>query len=171
MMEFQSIITNRYSVRNYRDDPVEDEKLHLILEAARLAPTASNRQPFQLVVVHTAGREDELSQIYRQPWFVQAPVIICVCGIPALSPIRSENKRNYLDVNVGIIMDHMILAAASLGLGTCMVGAFYADKASQILGLPDDVDPILFTTVGYADNGIRPKERKPLSDLVRYEHW
>ena len=68
-------------------------------------------------------------------------------------------------------MYYMILAAASQGLGTCMVGAFYADKTRQILGLPDDVDPILFTTVGYADKGIRPKERKPLSELVRYEHW
>ncbi len=170
-MEFQEFIANRYSVRAYKSDPVEDEKLQTILEAARLAPTGSNLQPFGLVVIHTTGRERELSEMFIQPWIVQAPVIICICGIPALMRRKAENPHDYMDVNVGIVATHMILAASSLGLGTCMIGWFVPSIARRVLGLPDDVDPILFTTVGYADNGTRPKARKDLSEIVRYEHW
>ena len=76
-MEYSELITKRYSVRAYKPDPVEEGKLGKVLEAARLAPTAANRQPFQLIVIHTAEREAELRRIYRREWFVQAPLIIC----------------------------------------------------------------------------------------------
>ena len=84
-MEYSELIAARYSVRAYRPDPVEDEKLQTVLEAARLAPTAANRQPFQLVVMRTAGREEEIGMIYRRPWFVQAPLVIGVCAISSLA--------------------------------------------------------------------------------------
>jgi nitroreductase len=74
-MEYSELIAKRYSVRAYRPDPVEDGKLQAVLEAARLAPTAANRQPIQLVVMNTAGREEEIRKIYRRPWFVQAPLV------------------------------------------------------------------------------------------------
>ncbi len=170
-MEFQKLMVDRCSVRAYKPEPVEDEKLQAVLEAARMAPTARNLQPFQLVVAHTAGREAELAQIYFQPWFVQAPVIIGLCGLPDLSPEKPANFRNYLEINAGIIMDHIILAAADLGLGTCVIGSFDVPSAHKVLGIPDEVQPILFTTLGYADNGTRPKARKGLSELVRYENW
>ena len=72
-MEYSELIAARYSVRAYRPNPVEDEKLQTILEAARLAPTAANRQPIQLVVMHTAGREEEIGKIYRRQWLVKEP--------------------------------------------------------------------------------------------------
>ena len=81
-MDFQDLIRKRFSVRAYSSDPVEDEKLTRVLEVARLAPTASNRQPFRLIVVHTEGREDELRRIYNKDWFVQAPLVFCACGVP-----------------------------------------------------------------------------------------
>ena len=73
--------------------------------------------------------------------------------------------------NVAIVMDHLILAATDLGLGTCWVGAFNPDAAREILGLPEDVKPIVFATVGYSDSKAGPKVRKSINELVRYEHW
>ena len=169
-MEFSELIEKRYSVRAYKSDPVEDEKLERVLQAARLAPTAANRQPFQLIVIRTAGREAELKRIYGKEWFVQAPLVVCACGIPARGWVRRDGK-NYTDVDVAIVMDHLILAAADVGLGTCWVGAFDPDAARQVLGLPEDVEPIAFTPLGYAADRAGAKKRKALSDLVRYERW
>jgi hypothetical protein len=100
-MNFFECIQQRYSVRAYDSQPVEDEKLAQILEAGRLAPTAANRQPVNIIVIHTAGREAELNQIYGESWFVQAPLILAVCGLPeqAWQRRRSDGK-SYLDVDV-----------------------------------------------------------------------
>ena len=169
-MEFSELIETRYSVRAYKADPVEDEVLHQVLEAARLAPTASNRQPFQLIVVTTAGREAELRRVYDSDWFAQAPLVICACGIPAQGWTRSDGK-NFTHVDVAIVMDHLILAAANLGLGTCWIGAFDPTATREVLGLPDGVEPIAFTPLGYPADQPKPKQRKALSELVRYERW
>jgi len=169
-MEYFELIRNRYSVRAYKPDPVEEGKLQQILEAARLAPTAANRQPFSIIVVHTAGREAELNKIYQREWFVQAPLLICAVGVPRNAWVRGDNRR-YLDVDVAIVMDHLILAAANQGLGTCWVAAFDAKAARQILQLPDEVEPLIFTPLGYPADQPEEKERKPINELVRYEHW
>jgi len=169
-MDFFELISKRYSVRAYQNVPIEQEKLDQVLEAARLAPTADNRQPFQLIVIHTAGRESELRQIYNRDWFVQAPLIICACGIPKFSWVRRDHRR-YLDVDVAIIMDHLILAATSLGLGTCWIAAFNAAKAMEILGLPDGIEPLIFTPLGYPADRLEKKVRKSITELVRYESW
>ena len=169
-MEFSELVAKRYSVRAYKPDPVEDDKLSHVLEAARLAPTAANHQPFQIIVIHTAGREAELRRIYGKSWFVQAPLLVAICAIPAQSWIRRDGK-NYADVDVTIAMDHLILAATNLGLGTCWVAAFDPAAAREVLRLPAGVEPIAFTPLGYPADQPGPKERKPLSELVRYEHW
>ena len=171
-MEFLELARQRYSVRAYKSSPVEEEKLEKVLEAARLAPTACNLQPFQLIVIHTKGREAELRRIYKSSWFVQAPIIICACAIPSQSWARQDGK-SYCHVDVTIAMDHLILAAADLGLGTCWIGAFNPEEARLILGLPEDVEPVAFTPLGYPNDqpGHRHKSRKSLNDLVRYEHW
>jgi nitroreductase len=169
-MGFSKLIQKRYSVRGYKPDPVEDDKLQQVLEAARLAPTAGNRQRFQMIVIHTAGREEELGQIYGRDWFVQPPLVICVCRYP-MDPARQ--RKDYTDVDVGIVVDHLTLAAAELGLGTCWIGAFDPAAARQVLGIPDEVEPVIFTPLGYPDAapGANHQKRKPLSDLVRYERW
>jgi nitroreductase len=79
-MDFLELTKQRYSVRAYKSTPVEDEKLNYILEAARIAPTGANQQAFQLIVIHTKGREGELRPIYNRDWFVQAPILICACA-------------------------------------------------------------------------------------------
>ena len=170
-MDYSELIAARYSVRAYRPDLVEDEKLEAVLEAARLAPTAANRQPFQLVVMHTAGREKEIGKIYRRPWFVQAPLVIGVCAISSLAWVRESDRFNARLIDAAIVADHLILAAADLGLGTCWVAAFNVDAARSVMGLPDEAEPVIFTPLGYPADRPDPKTRKPLSELVRYEHW
>ena len=169
-MGFSELINRRYSVRAYRPDSVEEEHLQQVLEAARLAPTAANRQPFQLIVIHAADREEELRRIYDRDWFVNAPVVICAVGVPAEAWVRRDGK-NYCDVDVAIVMDHLILAAADLGLGTCWIGAFDPVAAREVLGLPEDVEPIAFTPLGYPEDEPKVKKRKAMPELVRYQRW
>ena len=169
-MKFLELAGKRYSVRNYKPDEIEDEKLEKVLEAARLAPTAANRQPFQLVVVSTKGKEADLGRIYSRPWFIEAPIVICACAVLEQGWVRRDNK-NYCDVDVAIVMDHLTLAAADLGLGTCWIGAFDPLAAREVLGLPAEVEPIAFTPLGYPNDQRREKTRKTIAELVRYEHW
>ena len=169
-MEFRELIRQRYSVRAYKADPVEPAKLERVLEAAILAPTAANRQPFRLVVIQTAGRQEELARIYGREWFVQAPLVICACGVHSESWVRGDGK-DFVDVDVAIVMDHLILAAANEGLGTCWIGAFDPEAARQALGLPEGVEPIAFTPLGYAADGPRAKKRKAAQELIKYERW
>jgi nitroreductase len=170
-MEYSELIAARYSARAYRSDPVEDEKLGAVLEAARLAPTAANRQPIQVIVMHTAGREDEIGKIYRRPWFVQAPLVIAVCAISSLAWVRESDRFNARLIDAAIVADHLILAAANLGLGTCWVAAFNVEAARSVLGLPDEAEPVIFTPLGYPADQPGPKIRKPLGELVRFERW
>ena len=170
-MEYTDLIARRYSVRAYRPDPVEDEKLQAVLDAARLAPTAANRQPFQLIVMHTAGRKEEIGKIYRRAWFVQAPLVIGVCAISSLAWVRESDRFNARLIDAAIVADHLILAATNLGLGTCWIAAFNVEAARAVLQLPDEAEPVIFTPLGYPADQPGPKIRKPLNELVRYEHW
>ncbi len=169
-MEFSEVIAKRYSVRGFKPDPVEEDKLGRVLEAARLAPTACNRQPFRFIVFHTTGGESEIRRIYDRAWFVQAPIIICACAIPSKAWVRRDG-RNYADIDTAIAMDHLILAATDLGLGTCWVAAFDIAALREILHLPRDVEPIAITPLGYPAVAPGPKDRQELSALVRYERW
>ena len=169
-MEYQQLVSERCSIRGYKSDPIEPEKLQAVLEAARLAPTAANRQPFRLIVIRTDGREAELRKIYNREWFTQAPLVICAVGVPDEGWVRFDGA-NYTEVDVAIVMDHLILAAADQGLGSCWVGAFDPQAAREVLGLPETVVPVAFTPLGYPAAPPRAKERKPLETLVKYETW
>jgi nitroreductase len=163
-------IAQRYSARGYSAAPVGDETLGKVLEAARLAPTAANRQPFRVLVIHVAGREEELARVYGRPWFLEAPLVLAVVAVPGEAWRRMDDKP-YDEVDATIAMDHLILAAASLGLGTCWVAAFDPAAAREVLGLPDDVEPVAFTPLGYPTTSPREKKRRPLEELVKYERW
>jgi len=172
-MDVLETIAARYSARSYKTDPVEDDKLALILEAARLAPTAANRQPFRLIVARTAGREEEMARIYsdgRPLWFTVAPLVLAIVAVPAEAWRRVDGK-SYHEVDASIVMDHVVLAATALGLGTCWIAAFDPAATRDVLGLPDDVEPIAFTPLGYAVDAPRQKKRRPLDELVKYDHW
>jgi nitroreductase len=170
-MEFLKLVQQRYSVRAYKPNPVEDAKLAQVLEAARLAPTAANHQPFRLIVAKVKGREADLQRIYARKWFIQAPLVICACSVHDQGWEREDDGANYSTVDAAIAMDHLILAATSLGLGTCWVAAFDPIAARQVFGLPENVELVAITPLGYPADKPLPKARKPLADLVHYEKW
>jgi nitroreductase len=170
-MECLDIIKNRRTVRSYLPDPVEDEKLQAVLEAARLAPTAANRQPFRLIVLHTAGKEAEIMKVYAAEWLAKAPLIICACSIPAQGWTHFATGKNYCDVDAAIAMDHLILTASGLGLGTCWIAAFNHEPLRHLLRLPATMEPVVLTPLGYPEGTPGPRIRRPMDDLVRYERW
>lgn len=169
-MEFTDLIRARYSVRAYKADAIAKDVLARVLEAAILAPTAANRQPFRLIVAHTADRHSELRKVYKQPWFTAAPLVICICAVPDEAWMRRD-QVSYATVDATIAMDHLILAAANEGLGTCWIGAFDPVAAREVFDLPQDVEPVALTPLGWPDDAPGPKRRRPLEELVKYERW
>ena len=171
-MDFDQLVNLRYSCRHYSPDPVEEKLLEKVLNAARLAPTASNKQPFQIIIINTKNKQEELLKIYNRKWFVQAPLILCICSIPEEGWVRhSSDKKNYSSVDAAIVVDHLTLQAADLGLGTCWIAAFNPSEARDYLNIPKGVEPIAFTPLGYPLDEPKEKTRKPLSDLIRYDTW
>ena len=170
-MNFQDLIKARYSVRAYKPDPVADDKLARVLEAARIAPTAANRQAFRIIVIPTKGREAELRRIYVREWFVQAPLLLCVCAVPSEGWVRKADGWNAAEVDATIVMTHIVLAAAEEGLATCWIAAFDPAAAREVLGLPPEIIPSAFTPLGYAADTAAPKKRRLLADLVRRDRW
>jgi nitroreductase len=170
-MDFSELIRARYAVRAYQNRPIDEETLQRVLEAFVLAPTAANRQPLGLVVVNTKGREQELTRVYRPDWFTtQPPVVVCACLLPSRAWVRGDGK-NYGDVDAAIAMDHLILAATEEGLGTCWIGAFDPVAAKEVFGLPEGVEPIACTPLGYPADPPRPKLRKKIEQLIHWEKW
>jgi nitroreductase len=170
VVEFADLVQNRYSVRAYKPDAVPEALLRRVLTAAQMAPTAANKQPFQIVVVRTPGRQEELKRIYGREWFVQAPLVLCVCAQPGQAWVRRDGK-NYGDVDATIAFDHLILAATEAGLGTCWIAAFDPAAAREVLQLPEGVEPLAFTPLGFPADAPRGKTRKPLAELVHDERW
>lgn len=171
-MKFIELAEKRCSIRGYKDDPVQEELLNEVLQAGNLAPTAKNLQPFHFIVVRDDARLDELAKSYPAPFFREAPVVIVICVEPAKGWIRERtDHKNYSEVDAAIAIDHMTLAATDLGLGTCWIGAFDPSVVRDVMGLPDDVEPIAMLPLGYPNMEGRPKARKPLEELVRYDSW
>lgn len=166
-MDFRALAAARYSVRAYRPDPVPETLLAELLETVRLAPSACNRQPFRVVVLPTRGREGDLLRIYPKPWFVEAPLVLAVCAVPAEAWTRRRwDDWSAAETDATIAMDHLLLAAADRGLGTCWVAAFDPAAAREVLALPDGIVPVAFTPLGWPADALGPKERRPLTELV-----
>ncbi|HEX7597702.1 MAG TPA: nitroreductase family protein [Polyangia bacterium] len=169
-MDFHELVRIRRSIRSYRPSAIADDVLHRVLDAARVAPTACNRQPFQLLVVTDAEVRAQLKAAYSRDWFCNAPVIIAGCVEPAKAWQRDDGF-NAAELDMAIVMDHLILAATEEGLGTCWVCAFDEAKAKQILGVPDEVRILAMTPLGTPGAEPAPFVRKPLRDLIRKNHW
>ena len=167
-MEFIDVINERYSVRGYLDKEVEKEKLEYVLKAATIAPTGVNNQPFKVYVIDTKKNKEALSEIYAAEWFVEAPSVLCVVGLTDKAWTRPWDGKNIVDIDATIVMDHIILAATDVGLGTCYIAAFKADKASEFLNLDENEVPVLFTPLGYGNAEPRDTPRKGLDEFVEY---
>ncbi len=167
-MDVFDVIQKRFSVRSYQDKPVEQEKLNIILEAAQSAPTACNLQSFKIIVSKTEGRRELLKKIYHQNWFADAPYVIGVCAIKDKCWVRKDSK-SYADVDAAIVMDHIILAATALGLGTCWIGAFDPIAFKEAFEIEEGMEPIVLTPLGYPSEDFIRRKRKPLDELVIYK--
>ena len=167
-MEFLDVIKKRYSVRGYLDKEVEKEKIEYVLNAATIAPTGVNAQPFKVFVIDAKKYKQELSEIYAAKWFVEAPYVIAVVALRDKAWTRPWDGKNIADIDATIVMDHIILAATDVGLGTCYIGAFKKNKAYEFLNLDENEVVVLFTPLGYPNAEPRDTPRKELDEFVVY---
>lgn len=166
-MDFYKVVADRRSVRAYSLEPVGRERLERVLEAARQAPSAANRQAWKLYVVEDPALKQELGRAYSNAWFYEAPVILVICSLPEQAWRRCDGK-NYADVDTTIAFEHLVLAAEAEGLGTCWIGAFNPDIVRAALNLPPEEQPLAMTPLGEPAESPAATARKPLEKLVDY---
>ena len=167
-MELMDVIRKRRSVRKYKSDPVPDEDIQYVLEAARLAPSWANNQCWKFVVVKDEEVKEELAKAGNE-WIAQAPVIITACADPD-KPGTKGDQPYYL-VDIGIAMEHLILAATERGLGTCWVGWFDEKQAKKVLDVPENIRVVASTPLGYPDEEPAPRTRKTLEEITSYDKY
>ena len=161
----------RRSIRRYKPQPVENEKLNRVLEAGRLAPSAANRQPCHFIVVTDQSLREALRASYNQSWFVNAPVILVVCAKTDTAWVRRDGEE-YWKVDGAIALQNMVLCATEEGLGTCWIAAFSEEPARRILNLPQNVRIVAMTPLGYPDETKGAvTDRKPLDEMIHHDHW
>lgn len=168
-MKVSEAIKKRRSVRSYKKDPVPEDKLNKILEAARLAPSAHNAQDWKFVVVKEEKKRKKIAETSGQRFIAEAPVIIVAvaqdpdkimsCGVPQYA------------VNLAIACDHITLQAVELGLGTCWIGAFPQQGIKDILGVPNGYKIVALLPLGYPADSPGIKSRKEIDEIVRYEKF
>ncbi|MCR4418750.1 MAG: nitroreductase family protein [Clostridia bacterium] len=173
-MELMEVIGRRRSIRRFRPDPVEEEKLAAVLEAARLAPSWKNGQCWCFVVVRDGETRRKLAEAMPatnpgRGSLVQAPLAVVACVNPAAS--EEWEGRPYHFVDGAIALEHLVLAAASLGLGTCWLGMIYEDQVRSVLGIPPSVRVLAMTPLGYPDEDPRPRRRKAAEEIAYFERW
>jgi len=158
-LEFMDVVKKRKSVRKYKKDAVSKDLILKVLEAARLAPSAGNRQPWHFVVITDAETKAKLE---LSPWATEAPVVIVGCG-------DSNASATWGTHDSMIAFEHLVLAAADLGLGTCWMGRMGRDeKIKEVLGIPEHVKVVAVTPLGYPDEEPAGRPRKSLEEFV---HW
>jgi nitroreductase len=167
-MDVYETIQKRRSIRKYKKQPVENEKIQKILDAARLGPSAANIQPCHLILVSDPST---LRKAYGAEWFEQAPLVIVVCANEKTSWKRSDGL-NYWVVDAAIAMQNIVLTATQLGLGTCWIGAFDEGKLRKALNVPNDFKIVAMTPIGYPDEQKEPAtDRKTLETILHKEKW
>ena len=171
-MEFQELIKFRESIRDYDPDkPVHRAVLEKILEAGRLAPSAANRQPWKFLVVSSREMLDKVRMCYKGEWFQKAPHILVVMGNRDDAWTRKYDGYNSIETDLTIAMDHLILAAANEGVGSCWIAAFDPVILRKSLDLKENEEVFAITPLGYPEDSYQAgqvKNRKEISEIVEY---
>jgi nitroreductase len=169
-MNIMELIKKRKSVRSYLDKEVEDEKLNIVLEAGRLAPSAWNLQEWRYIIVQNPNTKKKIAGVSGGQKFVgDAPIIIVACAIEGR--IMGCGQISY-PIDIAISLDHMTLAAVELDLGTCWIGRYDEDKVKKILNIPEKIRVVELMLLGYPrDPSLSEKDRLPLNKIIRYEKW
>lgn len=169
-MELSEVIDNRFSQRNYDNSrEVDSSILRRITEAGVRAPTAANRQPFRILLVSSEPMLSKIKQCYHKSWFQDAPHVLIVIGCKDRSWVRPEDSYHAYETDCAIAMDHMILRAFDLGVGSCWIAAFDPAVLTAALSLKENETVFAISPLGYAGKGYQIPEkrpRKPAEELV-----
>ncbi len=169
-MKVLEVIKNRRSVRKYKKDPVPEEALLRVLEAARLAPSGKNFQPWKFIIVKDESLKEKLARASAGQFFMaEAPVIIVGCGFPEDSYARMGRYMKSWPVDVTIALDHLMLQAQEEGLGTCWIGSFEEEEVKEILNVPEGVKVLALTPLGYPRETPAFRGRKSLDEIISYD--
>lgn len=168
-MEFNRVIEERRSIRSYRRDPVCGAEIKAVMEAARLAPSWRNGQCWRFILVRDP---ETLEQVAGDNF--GAPCCIVACGLPEES--GRNNGQDYYLVDTAIAMEHLVLAAADLGLGTCWVAGrrLNEERIRHLLDIPESVRVVAMTPLGYPDGDLPPaprEHRRPMEEILFSESW
>ena len=164
-MDFLELTKKRFSCRSYESSEVEKEKLDYILECARMAPSAVNRQPWRFRVFTKENGIEKMWDCYDREWFRTAPACIVISLLHDEEWVRADGKRHG-DIDVAISTEHVCLAAAEQGLGTCWVCNFNSDLCKDILQMKAEEEPIVLIPIGYPACEATPKNRKPMEEIM-----
>jgi nitroreductase len=178
-MDFWEVIEARRSIRKYKSDPIPEDKLNKVLEAARIAPSWSNLQCWKYIVVKDDNTKKALADILPsgnpvKKAFTQAPMIIIGCADPERSGYigsqRISNKQWHI-LDLGISMQQLVLAATNEGLGTCWVCWFSEKVVKEILNVPENIDVVALTPLGYPDEEPKAKRRKSIKEIAYFDQY
>lgn len=176
-MEIIDCLKSCRSVRSFDSRPVPEDVVLPVLEQLRLAPSASNHQPWRFLVIRDPGTRRQLASAARSQFFIaEAPVLIVACGYPERAQDFMGGLGNSLRIDIAIAFDRMMLAAVAQGLATCWIGAYDEKEVQNILGIPESVRVVGMTPLGYpADpSAITPAaqvDRNPFEDIIHYDRY
>ena len=168
--QFASLVDSRHSCRRYKDTPVGRDLIRTVLDTARLAPSACNRQPWSFIVLEGDEGREICSRAYDREWIREAPAFIIVCGHHDDAWHRPFDGKDHTDVDVAIATEHICLTATTLGLGTCWVCNFDPEKLNADLHLPAGVEPVAIIPIGYPgyDEKAPARKRKELDEILQW---
>lgn len=169
---FMEIVKKRRSVRKYKKQAIPDRIIMEIIECARLAPSAKNLQEWKFIVVKDEETKKKLVDVAKGQRFVGEAYAV-IAGVATYTKYVMTNGVPAHYVDVAIAMEHISLSAAEKGIGTCWIGAFYQDKAKEILKVPDDCEVVALMTLGYPAEEMKPQEknRKKLEEIICWERY
>lgn len=166
-MLFKELSEKRFSARSYTEEPVTEEQLRYILECARLAPSAVNRQPWYFYVVRSEEQKDNLRKCYNRDWFRTAPMYI-VCTIRHDEAWVRNDGKEHGNIDIAIATEHICLAAQEQGLGTCWVCNFDAPLCHDLFGLGENEEAVVLIPIGHPADEPKEKVRKQMEEIVTY---
>lgn len=167
-MNLYDAIDARFSAREYHAEEIEEGILRRIVDAARHAPSACNRQPWHFIIIRDHQLIPQLFPEERHAWLRTAPVILVACSLPANAWVRTNDQKNHADIDLAIAMEHIMLAATAEGLGSCWICAFDPTLARKVLSLPAELNPVAITPLGHSNAPYREHQRKELDDIITW---
>ena len=176
-MEVLEAITSRRSVRAYDTRPIAPGSYKRLKSALRYAPSACNFQPWRFILVEDAKLRAKLAQACKgQRWMAAAPVIVVACGFAQQAYQKMGGYGNSVDIDVGIALDHLSLAAVAEGLGTCWIGAFHEQQVKELLSIPSEAKVVALMPVGYPASAelnypVQENKRKKAEEIFRVDGY